>query len=208
MAELEAERKRKEPRLTSRAKLIVSRVVDTPDVPVEWPSCIASALSKLTAKQRHFAVCVASGMRQVEAYRRAYDVADDRALNGLVSDASQLASSPNVAMSIDLVESWLDRQWLLESKEVLEYGYSRLYEEAENASKSGDRIRAATSLLKAHGAFISRSEVRHIHELDTSSTDALLADLKDVIGLAVPKTPAPLMLADVASVELSPLENE
>ncbi len=191
---------RKQLRLVSRAKLIIDRVVEKPDIPVEWPSAIGYALAELTPKQRHFAVCVASGMRQAAAYRMAYDVAEDTSLNTLCSSSCMVAAHPNVAVAIELLLAWLDRQWLLESQEVLEYGYQRLYEEAENGPDSADRTRAAIALLKAHGAFVSRSEVRHIHQVDTSQTEALLSTITDLIGLAVPKPPSIPAPADVASV--------
>lgn len=202
------EKKRKELRLTSRAKLIVDRVIEKPDVPVEWPSAIGHALSELTPKQRHFTVCLAGGMAQSDAYKRAYNADEDTLKSTLYTSSSMLKSHPKVSEALKLLLAWLDRQWLLDSKEVIEYGYQRLYEEAENGPDSADRTRATIALLKAHGAFVSRSEVRHIHETDPSGTVELLSAIKDVIGLAVPKPLPQLEQANVASVELIDAETD
>jgi hypothetical protein len=194
-------------RITSMASLMLKRVADKPDEPVEWPLEIRHALDALTYKQRHFSICVACGMRNVDAYKRAYDVAEDRDPDTLYTDASILCSHPKVANAISIMSTWLDREWLMESKEVIEYGYHRLYEEAEYASKSSDRIRAATNLLKAHGAFVSRSEVRHIHTLDSDVTQSLVEGIAALLSTPEPKVPQQLTQANVASVEFTDSES-
>lgn len=186
MAATQRNKEHKEIRLTSRARLILERVAGSKDEPVLWPPSIKAALDELTPKQRHFCVCVGSGMSNAQAYKRAYDVAETKELKDLCSDANTLASLPHISSTIELLLAWLDRQWLLESSSVIEYGYGRLYEEAEYAPDSGDRIRAATNLLKAHGAFVSRSEVRHIHSVDTNSLDTLLSGVGSLLGVGVP----------------------
>lgn len=196
----------KRARFTSRARLIIAMAADKPDEPVAWPPVIRYSLDDLTPKQRHFAICVATGIGQVDAYKRAYDCAEDASYSTIGGSASIVASHPKVKESVELILAWLDRDWLLDSQEVVEYGYNRLYEEAENAAESGDRIRAATNLLKAHGAFVSRSEVKHIHVGESSASDQLIDAIGAMLGLAAVKaqsrefiTPPDSPAIDVAS---------
>ena len=198
---LQESKKNKKLRLVSMASLILKQVAESPDAPVNWPPPIRVALSELTPKQRRFSICIASGMSNHGAYRMAYDIAENTPDSSLYSDASILLSHPKVSVTVELLLSWLDRDWLLESKEVVEYGYQRLYEESEHALKSSDRIRAATNLLKAHGAFVSRSEVRHIHTLDKDTTNSLVDSIASLLSAPEPKTPAQITTASVASVE-------
>lgn len=189
-------------RISSRAKLIIDKVVEKPDIPVEWPAPIGYALDELTPKQRHFAVCVASGISQTQAYKRAYNVNQDTPEGNLCSSASIIASHPKVLFSVKLLLAWLDREWLLESQEVVEYGYQRLYEEAENGEKSADRTRAVVALMKAHGAFISRSEVRHVH-VNEGDGDQVIDAIGALLGLAAAKAADCKPSADPLTIDVA-----
>ena len=172
--------KKQFPRVTTNASLILARASDNPDELVNWPLPIRYSFDKLTPKQRHFAICRANGMRQAEAYRRAYNVADDASDNSVAGCGSDTAAIPHVAESIRLLLDWVSREWLLDAHSVIEYGYTKLYEEAENAKNASDRLRATEILMKAHGAFISRSEVKHVHEV-AAPVQELMTAFMDLI---------------------------
>jgi len=91
----------------------------------------------------------------------------------------------------------------LDGKEAVEECLVHLYEEAETASKASERIAATVAIMKYHGAFISRSEVRHIHTLDADSTKGIVAELASLLGTPDPKTPKQIESASVASVEFT-----
>lgn len=194
---------KKQLRLKSRAKVTIDLVAEDPDAPVKWPTPIKYALDALTYKQRRFVVLVASGLPAKEAYRRSYDVAEDKLETTLTVEACHVAANINVSSAILILMEWLDKVWLLEAQEVIDWGLSNLYEDASGADKASDRIAATVAIMKYHGAFVSRSEVRHVHTLDTSSTDALLSAISDLVGVAVPIVPVKRQLAAVDSIEFT-----
>jgi len=163
---------------------------------------IKRALDACTSKQRHLAICLASGIAEIPAYRMAYNVREDREDRTMYGEAYVCSKHPDVLNARLLLEEWLDTKWLMDAGQAIDYGLSLAYEIATTGKDEKTRLRAAETILRVNGAFVSRSEVRHIHELDTSSTDALLADLKDVIGLAVPKPLPQIEQARIESVEL------
>jgi len=189
-------------RVRSKAKAMIDEAAANADAPIKWPTPIQYALDKLTYKQRKFVILMASGLPKNEAYRRSYDVNPDKDERILLSEACHAAANDNVASAKQILLGWLDKFWLLESKEAVEWGLSNLYEDAIGASKASERIAATTAIMKYHGAFVSRSEVRHIHENDPSGTIELLDAIKDVIGLAVPKPLPQIEQARIESVEL------
>ena len=180
---------------------MLEAAADDRDAPVRWPFEIRQALDTLTHKQRHFAICVAAGMSHTDAYLRACDVGENTPQLSIYASASTLANHVKVRPVISLINSWVDRRWLLGANETIENCLGKLWEEAEEGDKSAARIAAINSIMKYHGAFVSRSEVRHIHELDTSGLTDLMSGIGDLLGLAVPITPPQKLIADVASVE-------
>jgi len=189
-------------RVPSRATTIIEQANADADAPVQWPPTIRDALRVLTYKQRRLVIGIASGMPRIQAYKAAYDVSETRSDDTVAAEASTACSNQKVAHSIDLILDWVDREWLFDSKDAVETHILRLDEESQHASKASDRIAASVAILKAHGAFVSRSEVKHIHTVDSPMAD-LIEGLSSMLGLAqpVPKTPAQIEAADVASVE-------
>jgi len=194
---------RKLKRFTTRAQRIIEEVADNADAPVKWPTEIKRALDELTHKQRAFSILHVSGLPKATAYARAYDVDPDREVDSLAVDGCKLLYNAKVARAISLLNEWIDRKWLLDGKEAVEECLVHLYEEAETASKASERIAATVAIMKYHGAFISRSEVRHIHTLDADSTKGIVAELASLLGTPDPKTPKQIESASVASVEFT-----
>ncbi len=195
--------RRKLKRFTTRAQRIIEEVADNADAPVKWPTEIKRALDELTHKQRAFAILHASGLPKATAYARAYDADPNRDVQSLSVAGCQLLNNDKVVNAVQLLNEWTDRKWLLDGKEAVEECLVHLYEEAETASKASERIAATVAIMKYHGAFVSRSEVRHIHTLDSDSTKGIVAELAQLLGTPEPKTPKQLTQADVASVEFT-----
>ena len=186
-------------RVRSKARAIIDEVAENADAPVKWPTPIKYALDALTYKQRRCVVYCASGMTQVDAYKHDYAVASDKNIDQAYSEASMVAKNQKVSEARLMLEEWLDKVWLLEAQTVIEWGLSTLHEEATQAEKASDRIAATVAIMKAHGAFVSRSEVRHIHSVDTSSLDSLFSGVSSLIGLSVPIPQAQIEQANVAN---------
>ncbi len=186
--------------MVSRAQAVIDMCAENPETLGVWPLPIKRALDVLTHKQRHFAINIASGLTQVEAYKSAYDVPIDAPASKLSTDACHTLDHPKITTAVVLMREWLDTKWLLDNGEGIDYGLSVAFEVASTSTDDKVRLRAAETILRVNGAFVSRSEVRHIHQVDTSQTEALLSTISDLIGLAVPKPPSIPGPADVASV--------
>jgi len=195
--------RRKLKRFTTKAQRIIEEVADNADAPVKWPTEIKRALEELTYKQRQFVVLMAGGLPQIQAYKRAYEVDLNRHDYAIAVDANSTISKPNVAAAYHLLCEWTDRKWLLDGKEAVEECLVHLYEEAETASKASERIAATVAIMKYHGAFVSRSEVRHIHTLDADSTKGIVTELAALLSTPEPKTPLKLAQASVESITFS-----
>jgi len=91
----------------------------------------------------------------------------------------------------------------MDDKEAVEVHLLRLDEASQHAEKASDRIAASVAILKAKGAFVSRSEVRHIHTLDADSTKGIVAELASLLGTPEPKTPKLIEQAAVESITFS-----
>lgn len=180
---------------------------DEPFTAINWPSEIRRLLDKLTHKQRHFALLRASGVGVMECYETAYDTLPETRWRTKEGAGYLISQNPKISSVVDIIRQWIDTEWLMDASETIEYGLARLYEEAEFGEKSADRIRAASALLKAHGAFVSRSEVKHIHTVDSPVSD-LIEGLTTMLGLAVPITPKQIEQASVETVEFIDTEKE
>jgi len=194
-------------RVSSRASETIDQANQYPDAEVQWPIAIREALRILTYKQRRFAVGVAAGLPKIQAYKQAYDVAIDRPDDRLTIEACEVLRNPRVSGAIDLLVDWNSREWLFDDKEAVEVHLLRLDEASQHAEKASDRIAASVAILKAKGAFVSRSEVRHIHTLDADSTKGIVAELASLLGTPDPKAPKQIESANVASVEFTDTES-
>lgn len=131
----------------------------------------------LTAKQMHFARCVASGMPQAEAYREAYDVTAGGKTATHREAASRLMARADIKARVDALIAQRERSILASSLSDRERVLSKLRQWTDSAEPAdGNKIRAAELLGKSVGLFrdvIETSESR--------SSDELLAELEAMI---------------------------
>jgi hypothetical protein len=131
----------------------------------------------LTAKQMHFARCVASGMPQAEAYREAYDVTAVGKTATHREAASRLMARADIKARVDALIAQRERSILASSLSDRERVLSKLRHWTDSAEPAdGNKIRAAELLGKSVGLFrdvIETSESR--------SSDELLAELEAMI---------------------------
>ncbi len=131
----------------------------------------------LTAKQMHFARCVASGMPQAEAYREAYDVTAEGKTATHREAASRLMARADIKARVDALIAQRERSILASSLSDRERVLSKLRQWTDSAQPAdGNKIRAAELLGKSVGLFrdvIETSESR--------SSDELLAELEAMI---------------------------
>jgi len=131
----------------------------------------------LTAKQMHFARCVASGMPQAEAYREAYDVTAEGKTATHREAASRLMARADIKARVDALIAQRERSILASSLSDRERVLSKLRQWTENAQPAdGNKIRAAELLGKSVGLF------RDVIETSESKTsDELLAELETML---------------------------
>ena len=141
----------------------------------------------LTAKQMHFARCVASGMPQAEAYREAYDVTAEGKTATHREAASRLMARADIRARVDALIAQRERSILASSLSDRERVLSKLRQWTDSAQPTdGNKIRAAELLGKSVGLFrdvIETSESR--------SSEELLAELEAMIESVADDAEAP-----------------
>lgn len=140
---------------------------------------------KLTAKQMHFARCVAAGMSQAEAYREAFDVTADGKTATHREAASRLMARADIRARVDALVAQRERSILASSLSDRERVLSKLRHWVDHA-EAGDsnRIRSAELLGKSVGLF------RDVVETSESrSSDELLAELEAMIEASADDQP-------------------
>jgi hypothetical protein len=185
----------------------------------------------LTEKQKSFAIHLASGMSQSEAYRRAYSAtAGDNTAKG---EGGRLARNPRVRELIDQLRAdtgkaltkqvadaiALDRRYVLENlREVVERCMQHTEVKDRNGKPTGewtfnakDANRALELIGKELGMFVERKEVRH-GPLAEASDEELDAELGRIASEIASLTGKPLkqvlldsMRAELA-LDVTPLE--
>ncbi len=136
----------------------------------------------LTAKQEQFALSIAEGTTQADAYRQAYDASGMK--DGTVwSEAARLMRHPHVTARVEELraEAELVRRGLLSSREEAILG--RLEHEALTAKTDSARIRALELLGRHAGMFVERVEVERL-ERSASDIEAALRVRFERLGLA------------------------
>jgi len=140
---------------------------------------------KLTAKQMHFARCVAAGMSQAEAYREAFDVTADGKTATHREAASRLMARADIRARVDALVAQRERSILASSLSDRERVLSKLRHWVDHA-EAGDsnRIRSAELLGKSVGLFRDVVETS-----DSKSSDELLAELEAMIEASADDQP-------------------
>jgi phage terminase small subunit len=178
----------------------------------------------LTAKQQALAVNIASGMTQLEAYRRAYGNKSND--NTARSDAGKIARKPHVAAYIERLKAdaaavlaknladdlALDRQYVLRNlKTVVERCMQAEPVLDRKGNPTGEYVfdskganQALGMIGKELGMFVERREVRH-GPLANATDEELDAELASVAKELSTMTGKPLraLLMDAARNELA-----
>ena len=149
-------------------------------------TCEAGRMGKtrdgLTAKQMHFARCVASGMAQAEAYREAFDVTAEGRTATHREAASRLMARTDIRARVDALVAQRERSILASSLSDRERVLSRLRQGTDTAEPAdGNKIRAAELLGKSVGLFrdvVETSEGKTSDEL-LSELEAMLESVPD-----------------------------
>jgi hypothetical protein len=137
----------------------------------------SSILTGLTDKQEAFAVLVASGKNQSDAYRLAYD-ADRMQPSTIWTEASLLLANQKVANRLMVLNSEKEQQRRMMAVSRAERVLQRLESLADNAATESVRVRANELLGKTAGLFTEQVEVttsadRTVDDIQQSITDRL-----------------------------------
>jgi len=127
----------------------------------------------LTAKQEQFALSIAEGTTQADAYRQAYDASGMK--DGTVwSEAARLMRHPHVTARVEELraEAEMVRRNLVVSRE--EFILHRLEHEATTAKNDGARVRALEVLGRAAGLFTEKMQVEQVER----SAEAIERDIR------------------------------
>lgn len=141
----------------------------------------------LTAKQMHFARCVASGMAQAEAYREAFDVTAEGRTATHREAASRLMARADIRARVDALVAQRERSILASSLSDRERVLSKLRQWTDTAEPAdGNKIRAAELLGKSVGLFRDVVETS-----DGKTSDELLSELEAMLDSVPDGQPEP-----------------
>jgi hypothetical protein len=153
------------------------------DTIVQYPREVEEALRELTPKQRRYAILCAIGTQQNHAYKEAFNHTDETSDDVLRSASSRLSAADSTRNAIASVTRWIESRTIgTDSTAASQYCYDRWLELSRHESP-GVALRATELIARAAGMFVSRSEVRHIHALDTESTESLFRNILGDLGI-------------------------
>jgi len=143
----------------------------------------ASILTGLTDKQESFAVLVASGKNQTEAYRLSYDA--DRMADATVwTEASLLLSNPKVAARLAVLNTEKENQRRMMAVSRAERVLQRLERLADSATTESVKVRANELLGKTAGLFTDQVEITTDTDRTVDQIQAAITDRLRRLGLA------------------------
>lgn len=171
-------------RMVSHAEAMIAAAMDDSEREFSWPPLINQALRVLTAKQRKYVITLASGKNHYNAYRASYDVTEGRSDHLIYPDIWALNQVPKVSHAIDLLETWLDRKWLLDAVEVKDHVSALMYEQTITGDTSAARIKAGEILLRMHGLLIDKREVIHRDANEMDEQSAIFRSILADVGLS------------------------
>ena len=115
-------------------------------------------MSELTPKQESFALAVASGMTQSDAYREAFNVRPNTKTDSINQAASKLMADPKISSRVqELRKPVADKAMI-----TLESHITRLQELAEIALENGQvaaAIKAEELCGKASGIYVEKKQI-------------------------------------------------
>lgn len=114
--------------------------------------------AKLTPQQETFAQCVASGMNQSDAYRKAYKVRETTKPESVNQSASRAMADINVASRVDELRKPIVEEAQITLRSHLERLRS-LSEAAEAGNQFSAAIAAEVARGKASGLYIEKTEL-------------------------------------------------
>ena len=153
------------------------------DTIVQYPREVEASLLKLTPKQRRYAILCAIGTQQNHAYKEAFNHTDETSDDVLRSASSKLSASDSTRQAVASVCRWIESRTIgTDSTAAAQYCYDRWLELARH-EQAGIALRATELIARAAGMFVARSEVRHIHALDTDSTESILRNILGDLGI-------------------------
>jgi hypothetical protein len=153
------------------------------DTIVQYPREVEAALGELPTKHRRFVVLTACGVNRLDAYRQAYNHTEETTDNVISASASRLIAIDSNKRALEAVTRWIESRTIgTDSTAASQYCYERWLELSRH-EQPGIALRATELIARAAGMFVSRSEVRHIHALDTESTESLLRNILGDLGI-------------------------
>jgi hypothetical protein len=153
------------------------------DTIVRYPAEVEASLRELTPKQRRYAILCATGVQQNHAYKEAFNHTDETSDDVLRSASSKLSASDSTRNAVASICRWIESRTIgTDSTAASQYCYDRWLELSRHESP-GVALRATELIARAAGMFVNRSEIRHIHALDTESTEAMLRNILGDLGI-------------------------
>jgi hypothetical protein len=153
------------------------------DTIVQYPREVEESLRALTPKQRRYAILCAIGTQQNHAYKEAFNHTDETSDDVLRSASSKLSASDSTRNAVASVCRWIESRTIgTDSTAASQYCYDRWLELSRH-DQPGVALRATELIARAAGMFVSRSEIRHVHSLDTESTEAMLRNILGDLGI-------------------------
>lgn len=153
------------------------------DTIVQYPREVEEALQDVPTRHRRFIILTACGVGRLDAYRQAYNHTDETTDNVISASASRLIAIDSNKRALEAVTRWIESRTIgTDSTAAAQYCYDRWLELSRHDNPSVS-LRATELIARAAGMFISRSEIKHIHALDTDSTEALLRNILGDLGI-------------------------
>ena len=143
----------------------------------------ASMLTGLTDKQEAFAVLVASGKNQSEAYRLAYD-AEKMLPASVWTEASLLLSNPKVASRLMVLNQEKENQRRMMAVSRAERVLQRLETLADSATTESVKVRANELLGKTAGLFTDQVEITDTSDRTVDQIQQAISDRLRRLGVA------------------------
>jgi len=153
------------------------------DTIVRYPQEVSRALEDIPVRHRRFVILTACGVSRLDAYREAYNHTLETPDNVISASASRLIAIDSNKRALEAVTRWIESRTIgTDSTAASQYCYDRWLELSRH-EQPGVALRATELIARAAGMFVSRSEVRHIHALDTESTESLLRNILGDLGI-------------------------